>query len=61
MTSSSPKCVAGRERIWEYARTALAEGMVEIEILLSRVDTLPVSERRPSRTAAKYAFAKTFM
>lgn len=39
------KCVAGRERDWEYARTALAEGIVEIEVLLSRIDTLPVSDR----------------
>jgi hypothetical protein len=37
------KCVAGRERDWAYARTALSSGLVEVEVLLSRIDVLPVS------------------
>jgi hypothetical protein len=36
------KCVAGRERDWEFARDALAAGIVRIEALLARVDDLPV-------------------
>lgn len=39
------KCVAGRQRDWDYARTALAEGIVELDVLLGRIDALPVSDR----------------
>lgn len=36
------KCVAGRERDWEFAREALAAGLVDRTELLSGVDRLPV-------------------
>lgn len=36
------KCVAGRERDWEYAREALRAGIVESSELLGRVALLPV-------------------
>jgi hypothetical protein len=39
------KCVAGRERDWEFARDALGAGIVDITVLLSRVDGLPIDER----------------
>lgn len=35
------KCVAGRERDWEFAHEAIAAGIVGIEELLRRVDDLP--------------------
>lgn len=35
------KCVAGRERDWEFARTAIQAGLVQIEELLRRVADLP--------------------
>jgi hypothetical protein len=38
------KCVAGRERDWDFAREALAHGLVDAEVLLERVDDLPVAE-----------------
>ncbi len=38
------KCAAGRGRDWEYARAALKAGVVEGEVLLSRVPDLPVPE-----------------
>ncbi|MGN6256817.1 MAG: hypothetical protein ACTHN3_03575 [Solirubrobacterales bacterium] len=37
------KCVAGRERDWEFARIAIAEGLVEVEELLRRIPGLPES------------------
>jgi len=37
------KCVAGRDRDWEFARDALAARLVEAAELLSRIDDLPVS------------------
>jgi len=36
------KCVANRERDWEYAEQALRAGLVEGSTLLSRVSQLPV-------------------
>ncbi len=39
------KCVAGRQRDWEFAREALSAKLVQVEELLVRVDDLPVSER----------------
>jgi hypothetical protein len=36
------KCVAGRERDWEYARVALKAGLVEPTLLLGRIPELPV-------------------
>jgi|HigsolmetaAR202D_1030399.scaffolds.fasta_scaffold11857_3 hypothetical protein len=40
------KCVAGRDRDWEFAKDAIAAGVVDAETLLSRVDLLPVSTER---------------
>jgi len=36
------KCVAGREKDWAFARTALAGGLVGRGVLLDRVDALPL-------------------
>lgn len=36
------KCVAGRERDWEFARCAVEAKLVDIQILRSRVNDLPV-------------------
>jgi hypothetical protein len=36
------KCVAGRERDWEFAREALAHQLVDTQVLLGRIDDLPV-------------------
>jgi hypothetical protein len=38
------KCVAGRERDWEFAREALAHHLVDTRVLLGRIDDLPVDE-----------------
>ena len=38
------KSVAGRDRDWEFARDALAAGLVEIETLRSRVSDLPIDQ-----------------
>jgi hypothetical protein len=38
------KCVAGRERDWEFAREALQHGLVGGAVLSSRIDDLPVDE-----------------
>jgi hypothetical protein len=35
------KCVAGRERDWDFARIALTAGLVQVEELLCRLDYLP--------------------
>jgi hypothetical protein len=40
------KCVAGRERDWEYAEQALRAGLVEGQILLERAMQLPVDADR---------------
>jgi hypothetical protein len=37
------KCVAGRERDWEYAAEALKAGLVDPDVLLSRVPDLSVA------------------
>jgi hypothetical protein len=37
------KCVAGRERDWEFAREALAAGLVHHDEIFRRVEDLPVS------------------
>lgn len=39
------KCVAGREKDWEYAREALKAGLVRLEALLARVPDLPVDAK----------------
>jgi hypothetical protein len=36
------KCAAGRERDWEFAATALADGLVELDTLVKRAATLPM-------------------
>ena len=35
------KCVAGRERDWEFARDAIAAGLVQVEELLRRIQKVP--------------------
>lgn len=35
------KCVAGRERDWDFARSAIEEGLVEAEELFRRIPDLP--------------------
>jgi hypothetical protein len=37
------KCAAGRERDWEFAREALAAGLVSGDALLSRAADLPLA------------------
>lgn len=37
------KCVAGRDRDWEFARDALLAGLVHADVLLARVAHLPVA------------------
>jgi hypothetical protein len=39
------RCVAGRERDWEFARAALRAGLVVPDELLSRTESLPIGER----------------
>ena len=36
------KLAANRERDWEFAKDAIAAGLVDLEILEDRVDSLPV-------------------
>ena len=38
------KCVAGRERDWDYAAEALGAGLVDPAVLSGRTQDLPVSE-----------------
>ena len=38
------KCVAGRERDWDFAREALAHHLVDARVLLSRAHDLPVDD-----------------
>jgi hypothetical protein len=38
------KCVAGRRRDWDYAREALAAGIVDGDVLLDRVGDLPLND-----------------
>ncbi len=38
------KCVAGRDRDWEFARVAIRHGLVEPEELLRRIPDLPLPE-----------------
>lgn len=46
------KCVAGRERDLEYARTAIGEGLVRPVILFERIKDLPVAVERRRRAEA---------
>jgi uncharacterized nucleotidyltransferase DUF6036 len=43
------KCVADREKDWEYARVAISGGLVSTQTLLDRVDLLPVDENDKQR------------
>jgi len=49
------KCAAGRERDWEFARDALAAGLVELDELLRRSEALPLTaeEKHGLRTMLK--------
>lgn len=40
------KCAAGRERDWEFARDALMAGLVDAQVLLRRVEGVPLDRRR---------------
>lgn len=43
------KCVAGRERDWDFATDAISNGLARIAALLARIDDLPTTpERRAS-------------
>ena len=46
------KCVAGRERDWEYASAALTAGIVQADVLLERVPDLPVPEELREHVAS---------
>lgn len=46
------KCVAGRERDWEFVRDALEEKLVRAEELLRRIDDLPEPLADRSRVRA---------
>jgi hypothetical protein len=46
------KCVAGRERDWEFARDALGARLVDADELLKRVPDLPVDERQRAQIAS---------
>jgi hypothetical protein len=39
------KCVAGRERDWEYAAEALNAGIVDADLLLARIRDLPIDTK----------------
>lgn len=43
------KCVAGRERDWEFTECAVEEGLVNMQVLLARAAVLPVSESEKER------------
>lgn len=46
------KCAVSRDRDWEFAREALRAGVVNAEVLQSRIDDLPVSEDRRAHVRA---------
>jgi hypothetical protein len=43
------KCVAGRERDWEFAAEALRHDLVDASVLFDRIDDLPVVEEHRSQ------------
>jgi hypothetical protein len=43
------KCVAGRDRDWQFAADALGAGIVDLEELLRRIPRLPVSQESRDR------------
>jgi hypothetical protein len=46
------KCAAGRPRDWEFARVALATGVVEAQTLLPRVADLPLNDGHRAHIAS---------
>jgi len=46
------KCAAGRERDWDYAREALAAGLVRADTLLELVNDLPLPDRQRNQVTA---------
>lgn len=46
------KCVAARERDWEFADTAIRARLVDVATLIDRAGDLPVSERQIERIRA---------
>ena len=38
------KCARGEKRDWEFADAALAAGLVELSVLIERVETMPLAE-----------------
>jgi hypothetical protein len=55
------KCVAGRDRDWEFARDALAADLVQVDDLLGRIDDLPEppAERTHVRKMLEGIIART--
>ena len=45
------KLAAGRERDWDFAELAIRAGLVSVEILLQRLEDLPVSAKQLARIA----------
>lgn len=43
------KCVRGDSRDWDFARDALAAGLVQVDLLLSGAESLPVSASEEKR------------
>ena len=47
------KCVAGRERDWEFAQVMLRHALVDLTELLARIPALPAGDRtRPAPVAS---------
>jgi uncharacterized nucleotidyltransferase DUF6036 len=40
------KCAANRTRDWEFARAALDAGLIRADELMSRVDDMPIAQKR---------------
>jgi hypothetical protein len=49
------KCVAGRERDWEFARDAVAADLVRLDELLARTKRLPIDRPRQEHIEAMLA------
>jgi hypothetical protein len=46
------KCVAGRERDWEFAHDALEASLVDSQRLVARIEMLPIAETHRARIRA---------
>lgn len=46
------KCVAGRDRDWDFARDALEAGLIEFDRLIARVGDLPIDAAGQERVRA---------